>query len=816
MNASIGQIIGEMTLEEKMSLLAGVDMWHSEAIERLAVPALKVTDGPNGARGMGGIAGKASASFPVGIAMGATWNTELIGRVGQALAEETKAKGAHILLGPTVNIHRTPIAGRNFECFSEDPYLTQQIAISYIEKLQAEGVGACVKHYVCNDQEYERYFASSEVSERALREIYLLPFEGAVSEANTWTIMSAYNRINGTWASEHDGLLIDILKKEWQFDGLVISDWYGTYTEKVATSGLDIEMPGPARWMSKAHVEKALEAGEIDTAHIDDKVRRLLLTLERTAASESGNAKEQAIDNPAHRKLIREVGGEAIVLLKNENDLLPLDVPAGGTLAVIGVNAKSIQFQGGGSSVVKPHYVVSPWDALKERAADKFNIEYAVGTPIHRQPPVLSGVALKSSDGKTSVLKAEFFDNLTLAGEPIHIDYFGSTELGMFGQVGDNYDPAHFSLRISGEFTVAQSGTYELSFSVVGASGKLLIDDQSVVELTNVDLVNGSIPEGLKFATERQFEAGRSYKLQMEYVTLSDIQWRAIRLGAYQLDQADPIEEAVALARKADKVLIVAGINQEWEAEGFDRVDMRLPKRQNEMIEKVAAVNANVVVAVNVGSPVEMPWIDQVSAVMHMWYLGQESGNALADVLFGDVNPSGKLPTTFPKKLEDNPTFINYPGENGRIQYGEGLFVGYRYYDKKKLEPLFPFGHGLSYTRFGYQDLTTPAVVKAGDVVQVAFQVQNLGDRTGKEVVQLYVRDIETSLVRPEKELKAFAKILLAPGESRTVEFELSERAFAFYDDEKAAWIVEPGQFEIMIGSSAQNVHLKSILEIED
>ena len=816
MDLSIDQLIAELTLEEKISMLAGVDMWHSQAIERLGIPALKVTDGPNGARGIGGVRGKSSASFPVGVAMGATWNVELIERVGQALAEETRSKGAQILLGPTVNMHRSPLGGRNFESFSEDPYLAQRMAVNYIRGLQKLGVGACVKHYLCNDQEYNRHFLSSDVTERALREIYLLPFEGAILEAGSWSVMSSYNRINGTWASEHDRLLLDVLKSEWSFDGLVISDWYGTYSPEVVPSGLDLEMPGPARWMSKAHVNKALEEGTIELEQINDKVRRLLLVLQCTGAFDDPSTEEQAVDKPEHRKLIREVGTEAIVLLKNEGGLLPLDLPAGGRLAVIGANAKTAQFQGGGSSQVKPHYVVSPLDAITARASGKFEIEYAEGAPLRRNPPALTATNLRSRDGKEGVLLAEYFGSLDFSGEPVYVAHIDTSGFGMFGQIADDFDPTHFSLRLSGSFHVSESGRYRFSFGLVGLTGRLSINDEQIANLSLDEETVGSVPEYQSHTFEMQLEAGREYTLQMEYVTLPEIQWRAMALGVEWLERQDPVDEAVELARTADRVVIVAGLTNEWEAEGADRVNMRLPNRQDELIEKVAAVNPNVVVVLNLGGPVAMPWLDHVSSVLQMWYLGQETGNALADVLFGDVSPSGKLPTTFPRRLEDNPSYLNFPGENGHVNYGEGLFIGYRYYDKKDIEPLFPFGHGLSYTQFKFHSLSMPESAQLGQTVRVSCEVQNIGSVGGKEVVQLYVRDLESSLVRPSKELKAFAKIDLQPGESKKVEFSLDRRAFSFYDDLKAEWIAEPGEFEVLVGASSRDIHLAGSLLLEE
>lgn len=804
------EIISALNLDEKISLLGGVDFWRTFPIERLDIPPLKVTDGPNGARGVGGEEGKTSASFPVGAAMGATWNTELIGRVGKALAQETKSKGAHVLLGPTVNIHRLPTGGRNFESFSEDPFLAQQLAISYIEGLQNEGVGACVKHYACNDQDFERYQVSTNLSERALREIYLLPFEGAVRQAGTWTVMSAYNKVNGVWASESKHLLLEILKEEWGFDGMVISDWYGTYSPRVTSNGLDLEMPGPARWMTTEHVKQALDAGEIDLAYIDDQIRRLLRTLDRTHAAENVGVAEVADDRVEHRSLIRDVGGEAIVLLKNEGSLLPLDLPRGARLAVIGQNAKHTQFQGGGSSMVSPHYLVSPLEAIKSAAGERFEVKYAAGSPMHKNPPPLSGKALKAPDGKEGLLLTEFFNNLDFSGDPDYSTYLPSTEVFYFGMTAGHFDPEHFSLRISGEFQVENSGKYALYFSAVARSARLTIEGQVVAEFED-----DPDPEEKVFKAEVDLEEGKVYPLVMEYITVEDTLHRFLRFGLYQIDQPDPVDEAVALAKTADQVVIVAGLTPDWEAEGFDRPTLHLPNRQDEMIERIAEVNSNVVVVLNAGSPVAMPWLDKVSAVLQSWYLGQETGNALADVLFGRVNPSGKLPTTIPRRLEDNPGYGTYPGQNLQLDYAEDIFVGYRYYEKHKIEPLFPFGFGLSYSRFTFDSLDLPQRIKAGETARIRCDLSNIGEMTGKEVVQVYVRDVDSSLERPEKELKAFQKVALEPGQTMTVTFELDRRAFTYYDEGSSDWVLEPGEFEILIGSSSADIHLNGFIDIE-
>jgi beta-glucosidase len=793
METTMENLINEMTLAEKAALLAGADMWRTVAIERLGLPAIQVTDGPNGARGTDDNLGETSACFPVGIAMGATWNPELIAQVGGALAAEARAKGAHVLLAPTVNIHRTPLAGRNFECFAEDPYLSGTIAAAYINGLQQAGVAACIKHFVANDQEFERFSISSEVAERPLREIYLEPFRIALEKANPWTIMSSYNRINGVYASENDILLRQILKEEWGYDGAVISDWYGTYSANVPGGGLDLEMPGPARWMNPEKIVAAVENGDLDEAIIDDKVRRLLRLIERVGGQRDPLPRTDG-------RLPRQVAAEAIVLLKNENNLLPLDLDKAQTIAVIGENAKWAQIMGGGSSQVNPHYAVSPLAGIQARAGAATTVAYEIGTPIHRLPPLVELDWLTAADGEPG-LALDYFHNLDLAGDPDHSGVVTKTELSWFGTVNPFVDPRHFSLRLSGKLTVPESGAYRLHLWGIGRS-RLIINGETVVD-------QWAEMADKQTAVLVPLTAGQPVDLQVEYITDPDSRWRILRLGCMPPVPNDPIAAAVALATKADVAIVVAGLTREWESEGFDREDMRLPGQQDELITRVAAANPNTVVVINAGSPVEMAWADAAPAILQSWYGGQEAGNALADILFGDVTPSGKLPTTLPMRLADNPAFINYPGENGEVFYGEGLFVGYRYYDKKEIAPLFPFGHGLSYTTFAYDNLRlNGSEFGPGDEIVVSLDVTNTGQRAGQEVVQLYLRDEASRLVRPPQELKAFAKVALEPGETKAVTLTLTAQSLAYYDPAAGGWFTEPGDFEVFVGSSSRNIRL--------
>ncbi|HKY53971.1 MAG TPA: glycoside hydrolase family 3 C-terminal domain-containing protein, partial [Anaerolineales bacterium] len=743
----IDELLSQMTLEEKISMLAGADLWHSVAVPRLGIPQFKVTDGPNGARGAWGDMGPESVATPVGIALGATWNPELIEKVGNVLADETKAKGAHILLAPTVNIHRTPIAGRNFECFSEDPYLSGMIASAYIKGLQDKGVGACIKHFVANDQEYERHSMSSEVDERTLREIYLEPFRIAIRKSNPWAVMSAYNRVNGVYACENDHTLLEILKGEWNYDGIVMSDWFGTYDEAVPAGGLDLEMPGPARWMAKEFVQRALDSGALTMERLDDKVRRLLRVIEKADLFENPELQaERAEDKPEHRAIIRAAAQEAIVLLKNEKNLLPLEGVR--SVAVIGPYARTAQVLGGGSSAVTPHYAVSPFDGIRT-ARKNINVETAPGCFIYKNLPAPPPETLFTSDERAG-LSLNLFDNTDLSGEPTYSEVTTRTQFGWFENTVPKVNQEAFSLRMEGFMMPKESGTHTFALNAVGQA-RLFVDDKLVIDHW------AESDSGRQKTVELELSASKGYPLRVEYAWKGNPRWRSLSLGHLPPHASDLIAEAVDLAKRSDVVVLIAGLSKEWESEGFDRVDMKLPGAQDELIERVAAANPNTIVVLNVGSAVEMPWIDKVPAVIQLWYDSQEEGNALADVLFGEVNPSGKLPTTLPVRLEDNPAYINYPGENGKVRYGEGLFVGYRYYDKKKLVPQFPFGHGLSYTTFEYSNLRLSANQTTPEQgLDVSLDVTNSGKRAGKEVVQLYVRDISCSHARPDKELKAF------------------------------------------------------------
>jgi beta-glucosidase len=801
MSDKFEQLINQMTFEEKVSLLAGADMWHTVPIERLGVPVIKVTDGPNGARGKGGSTSPTSACTPCGAALGATWNIELVEEVGKLLAEEVKAKGAHILLAPTVNIHRAPNAGRNFECYSEDPFHSGAIATAYIDGLQKNGAGACIKHYIANDQEFERNSISSEVDERPLHEIYLEPFRIAIEKAKPWAVMSSYNRINGVYAADNDYTLYEILKERWGFDGIVMSDWFGTYGPAASESGLDLEMPGPARWTKLEHVQKALESGRMTEEKLNDKVRRLLRTIERAGAFENPELQpEQNSDNPAHRPVLRRASAESIVLLKNDGSL-PLDDAK--NILVLGENAVFAQIVGGGSAHVNVPYVVTPLEGIKSRA--KGDVRYAIGTPTHRNLPTAQAGWFKSDEGAIG-LTMRAYTNADLAGEAYSTETCDRFNFSWFNTETAAPNPEAFSVKFTGTLTAPESGSYDFGLASLGLS-RLFLDGELLLD----HWTGRSDKEMREKIVAKELESGREYTILIEYSYAGKERWRGLRFGLMPSLPADPIAEAVELAAKADVVVLLAGVTNEWESEGFDRPDMDLPRKQDELIQRVAAANPKTVVVLNVGSPVSMPWADDVAAILQYWLPGQEGGNALADVLFGDINPSGKLPTTHPLRYQDNPAYINFPGENGKVFYGEGIFVGYRYYEKREMAVRFPYGFGLSYTTFEYSDLKLDKdTCGPEDTITATLTVKNTGQRAGQEVVQLYIRDEQSRLVRPEKELKAFAKVALEAGESKTVTLTLDRQSLAFYDPSIPGWFAEEGRFEVLVGASSADIRLQA------
>ncbi|NWQ41789.1 glycoside hydrolase family 3 C-terminal domain-containing protein [Bacillus sp. EB106-08-02-XG196] len=669
MGRDIKKLIAEMTIEEKASLCSGLDFWNTKGIERLDIPSVMVTDGPHGLRKqaqgadhLGIYNSVPSTCFPSAVGLASTWNKELIHQVGVALGEECQAEDVAVLLGPGANIKRSPLCGRNFEYFSEDPYLSSEIAASHIKGVQSQGVGTSLKHFAANNQEHRRMSTDAIVDERTLREIYLASFEGAVKKAQPWTVMSAYNKVNGEYASENNYLLNEILKDEWGFEGFVVSDW-GAVNERATglENGLELEMPSSNGIGDKMIVE-AVKNGQLAEEKLDQAVERLLTIIFKAVDHKKENA---VYSKDAHHQLAREVARESMVLLRNEDSILPLK--KGGTVAVIGGFAQNPRYQGGGSSHINPTKLE--------------NILEEIDT-------------------------------------------------------------------VSGENT-----------TVLYAQGYNLASDE--------------VDEAL-------------------------------------------IKEAKEVAASADSVILFVGLPDRYESEGYDREHLRMPENHIQLINKIAEVQSNIVVVLSNGAPIEMPWIGKVKAVLEGYLGGQALGGAIADLLFGESTPSGKLAETFPKVLSDNPSYLNFPGEGDRVEYKEGLFVGYRYYDKKNIEPLFPFGFGLSYTSFEYSNLTVDnKTIKDTDTVSVTVTVKNAGSVAGKETVQLYVQDVVSSVIRPNKELKGFEKVELQPGEEKNVTFTLDKRSFAYYNVELKDWHVETGDFEILIGKSSRDIVLTDTIHVE-
>lgn len=805
------RLLTNLTLDEKIGLLSGQDFWSLSAIERLGIPSLRMSDGPTGLRSTNS---DPATVFPVGTALAASFNADLVGEVAAAIGREAIAHGVDVLLAPGLNIQRTPLGGRNFEYYSEDPVLAGTMGAAYVNGVQREGVGTSVKHFAANNQEHRRMDGSSDVSERVLREIYLPAFEQVVREAKPWTVMSAYNRINGVFCSQNDWLLNDVLKGEWGFDGVVVSDWGAAKdTVNCVTGGLDLEMPGPARAYGDA-LKQAVEAGTVAEAVIDDHVLRILGLIERCGLLD-GNPKTARGQShgPAHRDLARRAAAEAIVLLKNDSDVLPLTNV--GSVAVIGTLADFPAIQGGGSSQVTPERIVTPVDGLAQRLGNTATITFERGIDAEPRTPTLNPRLLATGAGETGLM-ARYYSSPDFTGAPVvKRTEWWFAKLG-FGEQAQSDGDLAFSAEWTGVLRPRFDGEHR--FEILHSNpevwleidGAILVSDQTARETEMLFMI---LPLNRRHATIT-LEAGREYSIRIRYAQPASGSIRAFNIFEVKLREPAPRREvAIAAAHAADVALVFVGPGTTAETEGMDRASMRLPDDQNALVEAIAAANPNTVVCVNSGGPVEMPWADKVKAIVQCWLPGQEGGHAITDVLTGAVNPSGKLPVTFPRRYEDNPSFLHYPG-GAHVHYGEGLFVGYRHYDALAIEPLFAFGHGLSYTRFALSDLEAPGRAGAGEDIAVTCTLANTGDRPGAEVVQLYLEHLAPSETMAQRQLKAFAKCELAPGEQAVIALNLPSRAFAWYDVDASQWIITPGHFRLHIGTSSRDLPLIHDIEI--
>ena len=828
--ADIDKLVAEMTPAEKASLTAGRDMWSTVAVPRLGIPAFRLTDGPNGARGATmGSTGPTSVCLPCGSALGATWDPDLIERVGALAGAEARRKAARVLLAPTVNMHRSPLAGRNFECYSEDPYLAGRLAAAFVRGVQAQGVATTVKHLVANDAEFERHTVSSAVDERALREIYLLPFEMAVRTGGSLGVMTSYNRLNGLYNTQRPDLLQGILRGEWGFEGFVVTDWYAVATtEESIRAGLDLEMPGPGRAFGPA-LEQAVAAGRVAEADLDAAARRLLTVFDRLdALGDASDGPEESVDDPADRALARQAASGALVLLANDG-LLPLDPGRIRSVALIGPNAAQPEAMGGGSSSLRPHHRTGLAESLAGILGPGARIVHEPGCAIDRGVPTLKAGLVRTPAGEPGV-EVEFFAGPEASGPVAHRQVVPDTRFFSLGAPAGLPDTG-FSFRARARYTPDHGGEHVFTLVQAGRA-RLRVGDRLVVD----GFADPPPPRGTEFfglgsqeaRAGLDLEEGTEVEVVIEYSSQGSAGVHGVIVGCARPRPGDLMERAEAAAAAADVAVVVVGNDADWETEGRDRTSMDLPGRQDELVERVMAANPATVVVVNAGAPVALPWAGRARALVWSWFGGQEGAGALADVLTGAAEPGGRLPFSLPRRLEDNPSYGNFPGEAGEVRYGEGLLVGYRWYEARRIPVAFPFGHGLSYSTFeiGTPRLSQPTV-GPGQTLRVEVPVTNTGSRAGAEVVQVYVRPVGPRVFRPGKELKGLAKVHLDPGASTTAVVELGARAWAYWYPGRpgwptaepavatrrgGGWRVDGGSYEICVGrSSAEVAHVVAV-----
>jgi beta-glucosidase len=792
----VDDLLNKMTLEEKITLIGGVNDFYIRALPRLGLPQLRMSDGPMGVHDYG-----ETTAYPAGIALAASWDAALANQVGIAMGRDARARGVHFILGPGMNIYRAPMNGRNFEYFGEDPYLAARMAVPVIEGIQSQGVIATAKHFVANNMEYGRMDHSSDVDQRTLREIYLPAFEASVKEARVGALMDAYNLVNGTYMTQNGYLNETIAKKEWGFDGIMMSDWGATHDGvAAANNGLDLEMPSAA-YMNEQTLLPAIQRGEVSVATIDDKVRRIL-----RKAIEFGFYDREQTDSsiPLFSQKGREIAlAEArsgMVLLRNEKNLLPLDRKKVRTIAVMGPEAYPAVSGGGGSSLTKPFNAVSYLEGISNYLGSDARVLYLPAEI--SLDAIVSHSEFLTAPGGPSGLKAEYFNNETFSGDPalVRTDQQIDFHWGA-GSYADGGHVDHFSVRWTGYFTPQTEDDYRF-YASTDDGVRLYLDDAAIIDdwRTHGETLN---------TFTAHLQAGKPHKIRLEYFEGTGT--ATARFGIAPATQTIG-ELAKAQAAKADAVILCVGFDPNSESEGFDR-PFRLAGGQDALIEQISGVNKNVIVVLTSGGAVDMTrWIDKVPVLLEAWYPGQEGGTALAQILFGEYNPSGKLPATFERRWEDNATFNSYyPAKSDKhIVYSEGVFLGYRHFDKTGVKPMFPFGFGLSYTRFEYSNLKIePPKTPGQTLANVTFEIKNVGTRAGAEIAQLYVGDSHASVPRPPKELKGFAKINLRPGETKQVTMLLDRRAFSFFDVNKHDWRAEPGDFAILIGSSSADTRLK-------
>jgi beta-glucosidase len=800
----VDSILSQMTLDEKVDLIAGVDFMYLRGVPRLGVPRLRMADGPMGVRNDG-----PATAYAGGIALAASWNPALAERIGVEFGRDARAKGVHFLLAPGVNIYRAPMAARNFEYLGEDPFLASRLAVSFINGVQSQGVSATIKHFAGNNSEFDRNNTDSIIDERTLREIYLPAFEAAVKEARVGAIMDAYNLTNGFYMSQHAYLNNVVAKKEWGFQGVIMSDWISTYDAiGAANGGLDIEMPSGSQF-NRDKLLPAIESGEISVATIDDKVRRQL----RVAMTFGWFDREQLDSsipryNPEGQQAALQGAREGMVLLKNDGALLPLDGERVKTILVVGPNAHPAVIGGGGSSQVEPFNSVSILEGMVTVAGENTEVLYDRGLPPRSETISATQFSTEASSGEPG-MRAEYFAAADLSGTPVLARVEPRIEIGLNNGT-PQFPEGTLSERWTGYYKVPEQGTYDVFVSAAGDLGglyRVFLDDKLLIDNWNL---NKAMVDYVTLA----LDAG-NHKVVLEHHGRQ--KWPGERLQLGFSRYGDRVEaSAKALAARVDVVVIAVGFDGSSESEGSDRT-FRLPPGQDELIKAMAAANERTVVVMNSGGAVDINgWLDHVPALLQAWFPGQEGGTAVAEILFGTVNPSGRLPASFERRWQDNPAHDYYYPEPGtpRIVYEEGIFVGYRGYEKNGVAPLFPFGHGLSYTTFRYSNIALSPEKTDDGKVQVTFDLTNTGSRTGAEVAQVYVADTHSNVPRPPKELKGFAKVELQPGETKHVTVELNRRSLSYYDVDEKAWRAEPGMFDVLVGRSSTMIELRGKLTL--
>ena len=812
--ARVDSIVGKMTLEEKVDYIGGTG-FSIRALPRLGLPELQMSDGPIGVRSN---AGFPSTTYAAGIGLAASWNRDLAQQVGEGIGKDARARGVHFMLGPGVNIYRSPTNGRNFEYFGEDPFLASAIAVNYITGMQKQRVSPTIKHFLGNNSEFDRHGTDSIIDERTLREIYLPVFEAAVRQAHVGAIMDSYNFLNGTHLTQNPYANIAVARKDWGFDGVMMSDWVATYDGVAAANGgMDLEMPTGA-FMNRKNLLPAVADGRVKEATIDEKIRHILMTAGRFGWLDHPQTDlSLSTFSESNHQVALQGARESIVLLKNDNQVLPLDPAKVKSVLVVGPDAYPAQTVAGGSAGVVAFAPVSILEGISKFLGTKATVYYQRGLPTVFEAAAKTEFVTEAANGERGV-KMESFDSVDLSGAPAttevvrHISRTGKgwedIDFEQLGTLFAHEQPS--SRRWTGFYVAPEAGTYQVVVQSAGEGNghRVSLDGKVIID-------NWKEARALQDYVVLQLTAG-PHKIVAEDFQKGVIGGR-FRLGI--VEQGKLVSEAAKQqASKVDAVIIAAGFDRDSESEGADRT-FSLPFGQDELIRQMAALNKNTVVAVTSGGGTDSgAWLDKVPAYLELWFPGEAGGTALAEILFGAVNPSGHLPVTFEKRREDNPTFASYypqPGTN-RVVYSEGIFVGYRGYEHNKTQPLFPFGYGLSYTTFKFSGLkvkdasTSPATPK----FEVSFSVTNTGKRAGAAVGQVYISDKHAAVPRPAKELKGFAKVNLKPGETQTVTVPLDTRSLAYYDVAGKQWRAEAGTFQVSVGSSSQQIELTGELKL--